>query len=195
MKNNNMKEKIIIAAVKVFTRRGFFETRVEDIARCAGIAKGTVYLYFKDKPSLYAGIVDEHFRGAVAMLKQTVGEKMSPTMKLEKIAEDWIGFMLKFRGGFGLEMIDNMNLTSRIMKAIHRQAMARVNEITALVSRIISEGIERGEFVRTDPRIGAYFFLNAVKAAFSIQLFVPGAKDGEKEIIRIMLEGLKKRGG
>ncbi len=193
MKNLDVRKKIVGAAVKVFTRRGFFETRVEDIARCAGIAKGTVYLYFKDKPSLYAGVVDEQFSDAVTMLKQAVGEKMSPTKKLEKIAENWVGFMLRFSGGFGMEMIGNMNLTSRIMKAVHRHAMARVDEIVNLVAHIISDGIDKGEFKKTDPRIGAYFFLNAVRAAFSIQLFVPGTKGGEKEVIRMMLEGLKKR--
>jgi TetR/AcrR family fatty acid metabolism transcriptional regulator len=193
MKRVDQKKKIIRAAVKIFAQKNFFETRVEDIARCAGIAKGTVYLYFKDKPSLYAGIIDEQFSDAVTMLKQAVGEKMSPTKKLEKIAEDWVGFMIRFSGGFGMEMLSNMNLTSRIMKAVHRHAMIRVDEIVTLVAHIISEGIEKGEFRKTDPRIGAYFFLNAVRAAFSIQSFVPGAKGGEKEVVRMMLEGLKKR--
>ncbi|HEX7319675.1 MAG TPA: TetR/AcrR family transcriptional regulator [bacterium] len=193
MKNLEVRKKIIGAAVRVFTQRGFFETRVEDIARCAGIAKGTVYLYFKDKPSLYAGIIDEYFNGAVTMLKQTVSENISPTRKLEKIAKDWVRFMLRFKGGIGLEMIDNMNLTSRIMKAIHRQAIARVDEIVALISRIISEGVEKGEFRKTDPRIGAYFFLNAVRAAFSLHFFIPAVAGKEQEIIRITLDGLKRR--
>ncbi|TCT37851.1 TetR/AcrR family transcriptional regulator [Martelella mediterranea] len=48
---------ILDAAVTVFSRKGFANARIEDIARQAGIGKGTVYLYFPDKESLFKSLV------------------------------------------------------------------------------------------------------------------------------------------
>jgi len=192
MKKSDVRKKIIKAAVKIFTQRGFFETRIEDISKCAGVAKGTVYLYFKDKPSLYAGIIAEHFDDAVALLERTIKSNVSPTEKLTRLAEDWIGYMLRFKNSFGIQMLDNANLTSHMMKVIHRQAFARVAEIIDLVGQIIRDGIEQGEFCKMDPCIGAFHFLNSIRSAFTAHLFIPQAKNVDKEIIRLMLVGLKK---
>src|SRR5438128_2705533 len=56
-------ETILRAAIKVFARRGFFNSTVADIARQAGVADGTVYLYFKNKDdilvSIFNHIMDE----------------------------------------------------------------------------------------------------------------------------------------
>lgn len=57
-KNDIRREAILDAALKLFSDTGFAATRVEDIARKAGVAKGTIYLYFKDKQDLFNGLVE-----------------------------------------------------------------------------------------------------------------------------------------
>ena len=52
------REAILRAAVKVFARKGFFNSKVADIAREAGIADGTVYLYFKSKDEILHSVFD-----------------------------------------------------------------------------------------------------------------------------------------
>lgn len=49
------REAILDAALECFSKRGFDATRVEDIARLAGVAKGSVYTHFKDKEALFRG--------------------------------------------------------------------------------------------------------------------------------------------
>jgi AcrR family transcriptional regulator len=51
------REAILAAAFDEFTARGFAETRLDDVARRAGVAKGTIYLYFADKDALFQDIV------------------------------------------------------------------------------------------------------------------------------------------
>ena len=46
---SDKRERILRAAVKVFARKGFYASRVSEIAKAAGVADGTIYLYFKSK--------------------------------------------------------------------------------------------------------------------------------------------------
>ena len=50
---------IVEAAFDEFVARGFTATRIDDIAKRAGVAKGTIYLHFKDKEALFLAAVDE----------------------------------------------------------------------------------------------------------------------------------------
>ena len=51
-RNSEKKPQIIDAAIKVFAQKGFYNSKVADVAREAGIADGTIYLYFKNKDDL-----------------------------------------------------------------------------------------------------------------------------------------------
>ena len=50
---------ILRAAIKVFARSGFFNSKVADVAREAGVADGTVYLYFKNKDDILVSIFND----------------------------------------------------------------------------------------------------------------------------------------
>lgn len=63
---------IIAAAIKVFSRHGFEAARAEDIARAAGIAKGTLYLYFRSKEAIYSATIAH----AVAELQVLAAERV-----------------------------------------------------------------------------------------------------------------------
>ena len=52
------REALLDAALECFSKRGFDATRVEDIARLAGVAKGSVYTHFKDKEALFQGLIE-----------------------------------------------------------------------------------------------------------------------------------------
>jgi AcrR family transcriptional regulator len=60
------REAILNAALDAFTKQGFAATRMEDIARRAGVAKGTIYLNFKDKEALFLAIVQQEIGPVVA---------------------------------------------------------------------------------------------------------------------------------
>jgi AcrR family transcriptional regulator len=70
---------IVDAAITEFLEKGFAATRMEDIARRAGVAKGTIYLNFKDKEALFAAIVEQEIRPNVdtAALGPRPGEALA----------------------------------------------------------------------------------------------------------------------
>src|ERR671935_3097071 len=60
------RDAILRAAIDVFAERGYFNAQVADVARAAGVAAGTVYLYFKSKDDLLVSIFERTMRECLA---------------------------------------------------------------------------------------------------------------------------------
>lgn len=192
MKKRDLRRTIIDAAVRLFAKKGFFETRVDDIARAAKIAKGTVFLYFKNKPSLYTEIIDEHFTGAIQFLKKTQAQRISNMDKLRAISDDWLDYMLKFKHQYPMFTMENVDKTRKIMRGLHAVAFSRVGEIIDHIARIIQAGIAAGEFRKMDPKLGAIYFLNSIRTVFQACIILPECKHPKKQIMEMLFKGLKK---
>ena len=85
------REAILRAATKVFAGRGYFNSKVSDIAGEAGIADGTVYLYFKSKDDILHSIFDRAMAEFIAEGKQELAKLDDPVAKLRRVAELHLG--------------------------------------------------------------------------------------------------------
>ena len=81
------REAILNAAVKVFAQKGFFNSKVADIAGEAGIADGTVYLYFKSKEEILHSIFDRAMEEFIGEGKREIDGIEEADKRLRKIAE------------------------------------------------------------------------------------------------------------
>src|SRR6187455_312650 len=66
------RERILSAAERVFARRGFFASRVSEIAKDAGVADGTIYLYFKSKDDLLISLFEQRMKQVNTTLREAV---------------------------------------------------------------------------------------------------------------------------
>ncbi|HJP95147.1 MAG TPA: TetR/AcrR family transcriptional regulator [Pyrinomonadaceae bacterium] len=80
------REAILRAATKVFANSGYFNSKVADIAREAGVADGTVYLYFKSKEDILHSIFDRSVEEALDAAKEQIKRVVDPKEKLRRIA-------------------------------------------------------------------------------------------------------------
>ena len=80
------RESILRAATRVFARNGYFNSKVADIARAAGVADGTVYLYFKSKDEILHSIFDQNMAEAIASARKLIAKLRDPREKLRRIA-------------------------------------------------------------------------------------------------------------
>jgi TetR/AcrR family transcriptional regulator, fatty acid metabolism regulator protein len=80
------REAILRAAIKVFAQKGYFSSKVADIAGEAGIADGTVYLYFKSKDEILHSIFDRAMEEFIAEGKREISEIIDVKDKLRRIA-------------------------------------------------------------------------------------------------------------
>jgi TetR/AcrR family transcriptional regulator, fatty acid metabolism regulator protein len=81
------REAILKAATKVFAGKGYFNSKVADIAKEAGIADGTVYLYFKSKDEILHSVFDRAMAEFIEEGKRELAELEKPEDKLRRIAE------------------------------------------------------------------------------------------------------------
>jgi TetR/AcrR family transcriptional regulator, fatty acid metabolism regulator protein len=79
-------EAILRAAITVFARNGYFNSKVADIARAAGVADGTVYLYFKSKEEILHCIFDRSVGEALEAARKRVERITDAREKLRQIA-------------------------------------------------------------------------------------------------------------
>ncbi len=84
--SGDKREAILRAATTVFAHNGYFNSKVADIAREAGVADGTVYLYFKSKEDILHSIFDRSVEDAVADAREKVESIDDPREKLRQIA-------------------------------------------------------------------------------------------------------------
>src|SRR6266576_191270 len=80
------REALLRAAIRVFAHNGYFNSKVADIAREAGVADGTVYLYFKSKEEILHSIFDRSVDEAIADARKRLKNLDDPREKLRRIA-------------------------------------------------------------------------------------------------------------
>lgn len=164
---------------------------MEDIAEEAGVAKGTLYLYFKDKMSIYVHLMNHRLEEAINVLQSIQDIKMSASEKLERIFNSWAHYYSQAKGMNSFVSIENINLTTEIMKEMDTQIKPKMTKFVDIVAHIIKNGIENREFKKINPKIGAIFFLNSIQAVFVSRLHKIGAKDEQKMIKELFFCGLK----
>lgn len=137
------REAILDAALDEFTERGFAGARLEDVARRAGIAKGTIYLYFRDKESLFQELV----RSALSPFVGTIEAARSLDAPLRVICDGLASAFVREVIGTRRRNIVRLVLTEghrfpEIAKFYYREVPARA---FAAVRALVRKGIERGE--------------------------------------------------
>lgn len=85
VKTPEQAEKILAAAGRLFATHRFHEVRMEDLAAAAGVGKGTLYRYFKDKEELYLALLDRAAGGLQAAIAEAVAAAGCPRGKLEAL--------------------------------------------------------------------------------------------------------------
>jgi TetR/AcrR family fatty acid metabolism transcriptional regulator len=85
MRDPDKPQQIIDAAIRVFARAGYFNSRVSDIAREAGIASGTIYLYFKTKDEILVTLFREKMAEWVAHVRREISTEGDPLAKIRRL--------------------------------------------------------------------------------------------------------------
>jgi TetR/AcrR family fatty acid metabolism transcriptional regulator len=143
-KSNGKYEAILRSAIKVFAKNGFFNSKVADVASEAGVADGTVYLYFKNKDDILVSIFDHVTDQALARGRARLAKIDHPREKLHRIVE---GHLELFAGDRDLAVVFQAELRSST-KFMEQFSATRVTEYLDLIRGVIEEGQKRGVFRR-----------------------------------------------
>ncbi len=189
------KQQIIQAATAVFARQGFHEARMEDIAREAGLGKGTLYLYFKSKDDIIAALLDQFYRRGLQDLQMLQGYEGS--------IADLLLLITRFLAGEAEKMMGTLPIAFEFYALAARREDVRqsVKEYFSTyreaLAPLIQMGIERGEFRAVDPQEAAIVLAALFEGLAVLQATDPAVvrwqTHGERAV-KMFLEGLKVRG-
>src|SRR5690242_11303434 len=135
---------ILRAAIDVFAARGFFNAQVADVARAAGVAAGTVYLYFRSKDDLLVSIFDKTMKEAIAAGRETIARLPDPLAQLHAIARLHLDRMSRDRD---LAVVFQVELRQST-KFMERFSTTHLREYLGIIRDVVAAGQARGTFRR-----------------------------------------------
>ncbi|GAB4511927.1 MAG: hypothetical protein Tsb0020_29820 [Haliangiales bacterium] len=141
------RERILNAAEQVFARSGFFQSRVSEIARDAGVADGTIYLYFKSKDDILISLFESRMERVNQRMGAALAGLRSPSEKLDALVHTHLS-MVKEHPQLAEVLTIELRQSSKFMK---EYANPRFGEFLKLLASVIEEGQRAGELTPTVP--------------------------------------------
>ena len=136
------RDAILRAAIDVFAERGFFNAQVADVARAAGVAAGTVYLYFKSKDDLLVSIFDRSMRDGLAAGRAAVVDLRDPRERLRRLAR---AHLARLGGDRNLAVVFQVELRQST-KFMERFSSTLLRDYLGLIREAIADGQRAGLF-------------------------------------------------
>jgi TetR/AcrR family fatty acid metabolism transcriptional regulator len=153
------RDALLRAAIDTFAARGFFNAQVADIARAAGVAAGTVYLYFRSKDDLLISIFERTMQEAIADGRRSVGALADPVERLREIARLHLGRLGRDRA---LAVVFQVELRQST-KFMERFSSTQLREYLGIIRNVIADGQERRAFRSgISPTLAAKLFFGAL---------------------------------
>jgi len=136
------RDAILRAAIDVFAERGYFNAQVADVARAAGVAAGTVYLYFKSKDDLLVSIFERSMRDGLALGRAAVAGLEDPSERLRRLAR---GHLARLGADRNLAIVFQVELRQST-KFMARFSSSLLRDYLGLIREAIADGQRAGIF-------------------------------------------------
>ena len=135
-------QRILNSAIKIFARKGFHHTRVSEIAQEAGVADGTIYLYFRNKDDILIKVFEESLRQIIDRFEKELKKEPDPISRLERFI--WLH----------LELLEENQALAEVLQVELRQSHKFMKEYVPveflryidIIAQILKEGQSEGVF-------------------------------------------------
>lgn len=153
---------IAAAAATVFAERGVGNTTVDDIARAAGVAKGTFYLHFRSKDDVVVAVAERFGDAMVEGVERAVAARDGPAVGKIQALRDALSDSAAIPGA------------SELMEILHRRGNRAIHDrldehlaprLVSIVESIIKQGVAEGAFAVSDVHAAAWFVLGGLQSA------------------------------
>ena len=173
-KNNDKYQRILDAAIMVFAEQGFHQATISQIARAAGVADGTIYLYFKNKDDIMANFFDNKTRQVFAHFREVVDQAVGAEEKLRSLIQHHLEEFQRDRFMAVVYQAETRRMS--------RMCEPQIREMSKLYHDLVSEIIEQGQqegMIRKDLYVGLVkrFIIGAVDEVINTWLHSEGKYD------------------
>lgn len=182
---------ILKAAARVFVEYGFDGAKIEDIAKAAGIGKGTVYEYFESKTDLFR----EMLRNSVEEYRQALAEKIAQGRDIREKILNCSQYSTRFLSE-NLDMLEMAWQASTLMSKETRTWLIEEKlSIFRLLEDMVKDGVARAELRQgLEPELAVFSILGTIHQYYGKKVFleeVAPEKLDHEAVVDVILNGLK----
>lgn len=175
---------ILDAARKCFIEKGYFPTRMDDVARTAGLSKGGIYFHFESKRQIFEALVRQEYIESAEFLREMSVQPQSYREMFANLARHYLEFFSK-RPDYPRFFMVMGEMAGRDESVREMLALLQ-KEYTDVIARIIQQGIDAGALKPVDPEVTATLLkgiIDAIEGYFAIGV--------EMDVERIMATGME----
>lgn len=157
------KQEILLAAMKVFARKGVANTKMADVAEEAGIGKGTIYEYFKNKDDIFAEAFHHFMEQMDTVMAKRLFKIYDPIEKIAALIAGWIEIIQNNSSDF-IEIL--MDFWAEGVRYKHQATVFDMkklyDEYRKMVAEILEEGIAKGKIRPVNTTLTASILIAAM---------------------------------
>jgi len=154
-------QRILNAAIKAISESGYHQCQVTKIARLAGVADGTIYLYFKSKEEVLIRVFQERMGDFISFMSRELSECETTKARLRTIVRTHFSYMEQNRSLAIVSQLELRQSDPRIRAAINETVLGYFN----LIEGVIQQGITSGEVPETDLRVARQMIFGSLDEA------------------------------
>lgn len=155
------REKLIEAASMLFSEKNFHEVMMEDVAKAASVAKGTVYNYFESKEELYFSIMQTRMEKLISSLNEKINNEMNSIGGLHSFVIHLYMFMMKYQSFFLIYRRENLKSVNELCSLICKLE----SELKNILVQIIRKGHDEGLLRDIDEKLAVDLVLGSIYSA------------------------------
>lgn len=186
-------QRILDAAIEVIAQKGFHNSRVSEIAQRAGVADGTIYLYFKSKEQILMSALDTAFQAFLSRAKQELAGTESPAVRLRKLAALHLSALAENRSLAAVLQTELRQSAKFLAEFSQRDVKNYFN----LIREIVREGQQSGMFREDIPdKIFAACFFGALDELVTTWVLSERPYDltaAAAPVVDLMFRGMENR--
>ena len=177
--NSDKRAKILEVALKIFTELGYHETKLDEIANQAGVAKGTLYLYFKNKADIFVQCMFDGSEKWMQEVEEIIKNDGSAYDRLRKLVE--LQAKVFTHSGPLIQQYIQSGEASSLGSSLAKKVMSRMRKRLEIVASFFEQGIKSKEFSDAlTPMQMAILFHQTFDLNMKFQLFEAPTISSEK---------------
>lgn len=157
-KTKDTRTRILEAAVKVFSSKGYHETRVDEIVKASNTSKGAVYFYFPGKQQIFLAIVDQFTDLLQKRLTEAILREGDGVRRVNAALQTCLETFGQYRGLAKILLIQAVGLGA----AFEEKRMEVHNRFAKVIQSYLDQAVAEGDIPPLDTEVAAYAWMGAI---------------------------------
>lgn len=161
------RQKILDAAIQMFSQKGYHDTRVDDIVAASGTSKGAVYFHFTSKQDIFLALVDHLAELLVGSLAEAITREESGVMRVSAALESCLALFSRYQHLTKIFLIQAVGLGS----VFEEKQLELHDRFVQIIKGYLDQAVEEGEIPAMDTEITAQAWMGAINEVIIRWLF------------------------